>query len=133
GIRRSVAQRSGFERSADRRAAVVAGVSPANSKELQLTQLPLQESCVYAKSGPGFFIPEPLRKPTRVIMVLAVESPLPFSCRALASSAPALAQPQLALRPLAARQVDRRRLVPSLFYLASHRYLRRQAAWLEVY
>ena len=63
-------------------------------------------------------------------MVLAVESPLLFSFRAPASHAPA--QPELALRLLAARQVDRMHLAVSLVRLASHRGPRREAGWLEV-
>ena len=65
-------------------------------------------------------------------MALAVESPHPFSFRAPASLSPVLAQQQLALRPLAARQVDHRRLALSLFHLALRPDLRRQAVWLEV-
>src|SRR5438552_17846916 len=64
------------------------------------------------QSGSGFFIPEPLRKLTRVIMALAAESPRPFSFHA--PVCPALAQPQLAVRLLADRQVDHKRLAFAL-------------------
>ena len=64
-------------------------------------------------------------------MASAVESLRLFSFRAPVS--PALAQPQLALRLLAGRQVDHRRLALSLVRLALRPDLDRQAAWLEVY
>jgi len=63
-------------------------------------------------------------------MILVVESPRPFSFRA--PVALARAQPQLALRFLAARLVDHRRSGLSLFRLALRPDLHRQAAWLEV-
>jgi hypothetical protein len=62
---------------------------------------------------------------TRLIVVSVVESPLLFSFRAPASLAPA--QPQLALRLLAVRQVGH--LVLSLFHLGLRRDLRRLAVW----
>ena len=63
-------------------------------------------------------------------MVLVVESPRPFSFRA--PVALARAQPQLALRFLAARLVEHRRPGLSLFRLALRPDLHRQAACLEV-
>ena len=62
-------------------------------------------------------------------MASAVESPLLFSLRV----SPALAQPQPALRLLAGRQVDHRRLALSVVRLALRPDRDRQAAWLEVY
>src|SRR5437870_11500628 len=66
-------------------------------------------------------------------MALAAGSPRPFSFRAPVS--PALAQPQLAVRLLADRQVDHKRLALALVHRALRPELRlhRQAAWLEVY
>jgi hypothetical protein len=62
-------------------------------------------------------------------MALAVEFLRLFSLRV----SPALAQRQLALRLLAGRQVDQRRLALSLVRLALRPEVDRQAAWLEVY
>jgi hypothetical protein len=62
-------------------------------------------------------------------MASAVESPRPFSLRV----SPALARPQLALRPLAGRQVDHGRLALSVVRLALRPDPDRQAAWLEVW
>jgi hypothetical protein len=103
------------------------------SSELAFAAANALQAGVQTKSGPGLFIPEPLRKLTRVITALAVECPLLFSFRAPASSAPVLAQQQLALRPLAAPQVDHRHLARALFHLALRPDQHRQAAWLEVY
>ena len=66
-------------------------------------------------------------------MVLAAESPRPFSFHA--PVCPALAQPQLAVRLLADRQVDHKRLALALVHpaLRPELHLHRQAAWLEVY
>ena len=64
-------------------------------------------------------------------MASALESLRLFSFRAPVS--PALAQRQLALRLLAGRQVDQRRLALSLVRLALRPDPDRQAAWLEVY
>src|SRR6266496_4311190 len=62
-------------------------------------------------------------------MASAAESPLLFSLRV----SPALAQPQLALRLLAGRQVDHRPLALPLVRLALRPDPPRRAAWLEVY
>ena len=61
-------------------------------------------------------------------MALAAESPRPFSFRAPVS--PTLAQPQVALRLLADRQVDHKRLALSLVHhaLRPELHLHRQAA-----
>src|SRR5436189_277100 len=66
-------------------------------------------------------------------MALAAESPRPFSFHA--PVCPALAQPQLAVRLLADRQVDHKRLAFALVRpaLGPELHLHRQAAWLEVY
>ena|SRR5262245_48363638 len=89
--------------------------------------LPLGESCLCKQSGSGF-LPGAALKIGKIIMALVLESPLLFSLRIC----PALAQPQLALRLLAARRVDQRPLALSVVRLALRPDPHRQAATLEV-
>jgi hypothetical protein len=61
------------------------------------------------KSGPGDFPSGAAAITGKIVMVLALESPRPFSFRA--PVVPAVVRPLQAHRPLAARQADRRHLV----------------------